>query len=85
MNKTDLIAEVTKVLGTQIEARQAVEAVVHRMRDGLRSGEKVVLHGFGSFHVVMTKAKKGRNPKTGQVYPIPPRRRVKFTLSKDFF
>ena len=81
----DLIEEVAKVLGTQIEARQAVEAVFNRMRDGLRSGEKVVLHGFGSLHVVMARAKKGRNPKTGEVYPIPARRRIKFTPSKDFF
>ena len=85
MNKMDLIQETTKVLGTQAEAKQAVEAIFKRLKAGLRSGETIILHGFGSFHVVMAKAKKGRNPKTGQEYLIPPRRRVKFIPSKDLF
>ncbi len=85
MNKMDLIDEATKVLGTQVEARQAVEAIFNRLKAGVRSGETIILHGFGSFHVVMAKAKKGRNPKTGQVYPIPARRRVKFIPSKELF
>lgn len=85
MNKEDLIQEVAKVLGTRVEAKQAVERVFQHMVSALRSSDKVILHGFGSFHVVMAKAKKGRNPKTGEVYPIPPRRRIKFIPSKDFF
>ena len=82
MNKDGLVRELAKVLGSQVEARQAVESLVHALRVALRSGEKVVVHGFGSFHVVLARAKKGRNPKTGQEYPIPPRRRIKFTPAK---
>ncbi len=85
MNKINLIARVSKVMGTQIEAKQAVEAVFESMRLALRSGEKVVLQGFGSFHVVMAKPKKGRNPKTGEAVPIPPRRRIRFKPTKGFF
>jgi len=48
-------------------------------------GEKVVLAGIGSLHVKMRKAKIGRNPRTGVTVPIPPRRAVRFKVSKDLF
>jgi DNA-binding protein HU-beta len=59
--------------------------MMQAMRLSLRSGEKVVLSGVGSFHVKMRKAKVGRNPRTGQTVPIPPRRTVRFKISKELF
>ncbi len=44
--------------------------MLNAIQHTLRSGEKVVLAGVGSFHVKMRKAKIGRNPKTGQTVPI---------------
>jgi DNA-binding protein HU-beta len=85
MNKATLIQVVGRVVSTRKEANAAVEAMVNAMRMALRSGEKVVLAGVGSFHVKMRKAKIGRNPRTGQVVPIPPRRAVRFKMSKDLF
>jgi len=83
MNKADLIVELTKVLSTRKEAVSAVERVFEAMRQAVRGGQKVVISGFGSFHVKMRKAKVGRNPRTGAVVPVPPRRGVKFTPAKD--
>jgi nucleoid DNA-binding protein len=85
MNKATLIRVVERVVSTRKEASAAVDAMMNAMRLSLRSGEKVVLSGIGSFHVKMRRAKVGRNPKTGQTVPIPPRRAVRFKMSKDLF
>src|ERR1039457_732129 len=85
MNKAKLVEVVGRVVSTRKEALQAVDAMLNAVQHTLRSGEKVVLAGIGSFHVKMRKAKIGRNPKTGQTVPIPPRRAVRFKMSKDLF
>ncbi|HVO32527.1 MAG TPA: HU family DNA-binding protein [Elusimicrobiota bacterium] len=85
MNKARLIEVVGRVVSTRKEASAAVDAMINAMRLALRSGEKVVLSGVGSFHVKMRRAKIGRNPRTGQTVPIPPRRAVRFKMSKDLF
>ena len=85
MNKANLVQVVERVVSTRKEASSAVEAMLNAIRLSLRSGEKVVLAGVGSFHVKLRKAKVGRNPRTGQTVPIPPRRAVKFKKSKELF
>ena len=85
MNKSGLIKAVERVLSTRREATAAVDAVMRAILLSLRSGDKVVLSGIGSLHVKMRKAKVGRNPKTGETVPIPPRRAIRFKTSKDLF
>ena len=82
MNKSDLVRSVSKVLGARTDAIKAVESLFDAMRSSLRTGEKVVVSGFGSFRVKMLKARKGRNPKTGEEVPVPPRRAVRFKASR---
>ena len=38
--------------------------------------------GFGTFKVVDRKARKGRNPRTGEAVQIPASKAVKFTAGK---
>jgi len=85
MNKASLVDVVERVVSTRKEASAAVDVVLKGIQMALRSGEKVVLSGVGSFHIKMRKAKVGRNPKTGVVVPIPPRRAVRFKVSKELF
>src|SRR5476651_2266214 len=85
VNKATIVEVVGRVVSTRKEALSAVDAVLAAIQHALRSGDKVVLAGVGSFHVKMRKAKIGRNPKTGQIVPIPPRRAVRFKMSKDLF
>lgn len=85
MNKAKLVEVVGRVVSTRKEALSAVDAMLAAIQHSLRSGEKVVLAGVGTFHVKMRKAKIGRNPKTGQTVPIPPRRAVRYKMSKDLF
>jgi DNA-binding protein HU-beta len=82
MNQGDLVEVVSRVVGTQGEAKAAVTKIFEAMGKALDEGDKVVVHGFGSFHVVMRKSKPGRNVRTGEPVMIPPRRRVKFRMGK---
>lgn len=84
MNKADMVEGVSKLTGSRVEAQRIVDSLFQSMRDALRKGEKVVVQGFGSFHIVMRKPKKGRNIKTGQEVLIPARPAVKFRKAKDF-
>ena len=52
------------------------------VRDGLKDGGKISLIGFGSFSVLERKARKGRNPKTGDEIEIPASKSVKFSPAK---
>jgi len=85
VNKATLVEVVGRVVSTRKEALAAVDATLNAIQHSLRAGDKVVLAGVGTFHVKMRKAKIGRNPKTGQTVPIPPRRAVRFKMSKDLF
>jgi integration host factor subunit alpha len=50
----------------------------------LQKGEAVKIAGFGNFVVRSKRARKGRNPKTGQEIGITPRRVVTFRPSQVF-
>ena len=84
MNKADMVEGVSKLTGSRVEAQRIVDYLFKLMKEALEKNEKVVVQGFGSFHVVMRKAKKGRNIKTGEEVMIPARPAVKFRKAKDF-
>ncbi len=71
MNKAGLIEAVAKVVTTKKEAAAAVDAVLDAIKGALKKGEVVTLVGFGTFKVVERKARKGRNPRTGEEIKIP--------------
>ena len=79
MNKGDLVNEVAKVVGTKKEAQAAVDCVLLSISNALKNGDTVSLVGFGSFKVVKRKARKGRNPQTGEEIDIKASNAPKFT------
>jgi len=70
MNKADLIAEVAKKVATKKEAAAAVDTVLDSIKASLKKGKAVTLVGFGTFSVAKRKARKGRNPQTGEAIKI---------------
>jgi nucleoid DNA-binding protein len=50
---------------------------------GLRSGDKVEIRGFGSFHTRQRRARIGRNPKTGARVEVPPKNSPFLKPSKE--
>lgn len=61
----------------------AVDALFATIGEMLRRGETIELKGFGSFSVVDTPARNGRNPRTGKPLRIAAGRRVRFKPSKS--
>ena len=83
MNKGDLINDVAKVVSTKKEAQEAVDCVFSSITKALKKGDAVTLVGFGSFKVVERKARKGRNPQTGEEIDIKASKAPKFTPGKS--
>ncbi|NQT68490.1 MAG: HU family DNA-binding protein [Desulfobacteraceae bacterium] len=82
MNKGDLVNEVSNVLKTKKDAQEAVECVLLSITKALEKGDSVSLVGFGTFKVVDRKARKGRNPQTGEEISIAARKVPKFVAGK---
>ena len=70
MNKAQLIDEVAKVTCSKKEAALAVGATFAAVQKALKKGNAVTLVGFGTFGVSKRKARKGRNPQTGEAIKI---------------
>jgi nucleoid DNA-binding protein len=83
MNKGDLINEVAKVVSTKKEAQEAVDCVFSSITRALKKGDTVTLVGFGTFKVTKRKARKGRNPQTGEEIDIKASKAAKFTAGKS--
>jgi len=82
MNKGELINEVAKVVSTKKEAQAAVDSVFSSITKALKKGKDVTLVGFGTFKVVKRKARKGRNPATGEEIKIKASKAPKFVAGK---
>jgi Bacterial nucleoid DNA-binding protein len=85
MNKNDIAQALSSILSSKKEAAAVVDKVFDEIFSALQNGEKVVVTGFGSFNMIVTKTKKGRNPKTGETLLIAPMKKIRFKQSKDFF
>ncbi len=82
MNKGDLINEVAKVVSTKKEAKAAVDCVLDTIKKSLKKKQAVTLIGFGTFKVDKRKARKGRNPATGEPLKIKAKKVPKFVPGK---
>ena len=82
LTRMDLSEAVFREVGlSRNESAQLVEQVLGHMSDKLASGEQVKISSFGTFSVRDKTARVGRNPKTGEEAPIPPRRVLTFRPS----
>ena len=88
MTKADLIDKIASSTGmTKADAGRALDATLDAVKLTLKKGQKVTLVGFGTFAVSKRKARKGRNPRTGQEIKIAASKVPKFTAGqplKDF-
>lgn len=83
MTKTELIDKISSGAGlSKADATRSLDATLDAVKAALKKGQKVTLVGFGTFAVTKRKARKGRNPRTGQVINIPAAKTPKFTAGK---
>jgi len=85
MNKAELIEEVSNKTGiTKKETGNVIDALTNTIQKTLSKEEKVTLVGFGTFQVMQRKARRGRNPQTGEEIQIPAKKVPKFKAGKGF-
>ncbi len=74
MKKVELVEAVATTAGlTKADATRALDAMMSGVIKGLKKEKKVALTGFLTFKADKKPAKKGRNPRTGEVVDIPAR------------
>jgi integration host factor subunit alpha len=66
---------------TKIQATDSVEAFLRISKNCLIGSSDLLLSGFGKFNVRDKKARKGRNPQTGEDLILDARRVVTFNPS----
>lgn len=85
MLKRDLVDSINENLQGFLkkDVSQALDIILDTMVDALDNGRRVEIRGFGSFSVRKRQPRVTKNPKTGKVMKIPPRKTLHFTMSKS--
>jgi len=79
MTKRDIILKVSEQTGLkQIDVKEVVQKTLDCIVDSLSANQTIELRNFGIFKVKQRRPRKGRNPKTGAVVPVPQRKVVVF-------
>ena len=84
VTKSELIEMVSQRTGmTKGRAEMVVSTIFDSMTEALSRGDGIEIRGFGSFTVRQYKAYEGRNPRTGDVVHVPPKKLPFFKVGKD--
>lgn len=84
MNKSELIERLAEKSGLSVmQAEEVVNLIYRKMRDTMVNGGRIEIRGFGSFVVKEYQAYQGRNPKTGEKIPVPPKKLPFFKVGKE--
>ncbi len=84
MNKIDIINKVAEDMKlNQKVTKIAVDTIVDTIKQAIVKGDRVEIRGFGSFTIRQYKAYKGRNPKTGQLVDVKPKKLPYFKVGKE--
>ena len=79
LTKRDLAIAVSKRTGiTQVDVKRVIQHTLDYLVESLKESKTIELRNFGVFKVRQRAPRRGRNPKTGQEVPVPPKRVVVF-------
>ena len=76
MTKAELVEQVADAVGPSVTKRECglmVDAFLDALKEALARGDGIELRGFGTFKVRHSKARTGRNPRTGETVEVPAR------------
>ena len=83
MTKVDIIENIYEKVGfSKKEVAKIVESVFDIIKESLQKEEKIKISGFGNFVVRRKRARRGRNPQTGDDIEIGARRILTFKPSQ---
>ncbi len=84
MNKSQLIEALAKDQNLALKkAEEVVNTVFGNMEEALVKGERVEIRGLGSFKVKSYDGYNGRNPKTGEIIKVTPKKLPFFKVGKE--
>ena len=85
MTKSDLVEQLSVVTGSlsKREAELIVNTIFDSIGTALAQGDRVEIRGFGSFTVRERDARDARNPKSGELVRIPPKKTPFFKTGKE--
>ena len=82
LTKADIVEAVQTETGfTKHQSTDIVESLLELIKSKLKSGEDVLVSGFGKFCVQRKRERRGRNPATGEDLMLAPRTVVTFKCS----
>ena len=85
MTKADLVEICAEKTGlTRTDVAVTVDAFLDAVKASLETGKNIEIRGFGTFKVKLRKARKARNPRTGDEVPVPDRKVPVFKPSNEF-
>ena len=84
MTKKEIVKQISERLGlTQLKTKEIVQQTFDAIVDTLIEQGRIELRNFGVFEVKRRKARKARNPKTGERVDVPPKCVVTFKPGKE--
>lgn len=83
MTKKEIVKQISERLGlTQLKTKQIVQETFDAIVETLLEVGRIELRNFGVFEVKQRKARKARNPRTGEPVQVPPKNFVTFKPGK---
>ena len=85
MTKSELIAKLATRYPQLVvkDAELAVKAILDAMAQGLATGQRIGIRGFGSFDLNYRPPRVGRNPKSGDKVQVPEKYVPHFKAGKE--
>lgn len=85
MTKAELVEKVAEKTGlTKNDVAVTVDTFLDSIKSTMENGNNIEIRGFGAFKIKERKARKARNPRTGEEVPVPSRRVPVFKPSNEF-
>jgi nucleoid DNA-binding protein len=84
VTKKEIVKQISDRIGlTQLKTKEIVQLTFDAIVDTLLEDRRIELRNFGVFEVKLRKARKARNPRTGEKVDVPPKNVVTFKPGKE--
>jgi nucleoid DNA-binding protein len=84
VTKKEIVKQISERIGlTQLKTKDIVQQTFNAIVDTLIEVGRIELRNFGVFEVKMRKARKARNPRTGERVDVEPKMVVTFKPGKE--
>lgn len=84
MTKKEIVKQISERIGlTQLKTKEIVQQTFDAIVDTLIEVGRIELRNFGVFEVKLRKARKARNPRTGERVDVEPKKVVTFKPGKE--